>query len=358
MLSIRQIVSATLAALLAGGVWPITARAYLGSFEEQDGYRLPGTGQMASLNFAGDAQFYLSNNAANGFTGVVPLGAFPNTLGDLTHGADLSRYNAGVYGTNNSGPGGTAADIGDNTGLWTALAGGRLHEDIGAPLYQGDTFHRDYIAAYGYTSPHSGSQVLNVLATDVDLRYNYQLDSRDYDGFTPSLTNSQKIDLVFWTCPSDYDDSVTSNVLGMTFKDSLGQSLLQVGYTGDNFLQYRVGNAASWQTTTITIGTQGWSQISLSFNTASNQVSLSAAGFNDVNSILEPMAAVITNELIGLDALNVTDIQWDAVGTVGFKNFFDDFNFSVTPVTPVPEPGGAVLVVLAGLWGMKRRRSR
>ena len=61
------------------------------------------------------------------------------------------------------------ADIGDNTGLWTALAGGRLHEDIGAPLYQGDTFHRDYIAAYGYTSPHSGSQVLNVLATDVDL---------------------------------------------------------------------------------------------------------------------------------------------------------------------------------------------
>ena len=64
-----------------------------------------------------------------------------------------------------------------------------------------------------------------------------------------------------------------------------------------------------------------------------------------------------TDELIGLDALNVTDIQWDAVGTVGFKNFFDDFNFSVTPVTPVPEPGGAVLVVLAGLFGMRRRRA-
>ena len=103
MLSTSQIVSATLATLLAGGVWPITARAYLGSFEEQDGYRLPGAGQMASLNFAGDAQFYLSNNAANGFTGVVPLGAFPNTLGDLTHGADLSRYNAGVYGTIDGG---------------------------------------------------------------------------------------------------------------------------------------------------------------------------------------------------------------------------------------------------------------
>jgi hypothetical protein len=54
--------------------------AYLGSFEEQDGYRLPLDGQILSAFLAGDAQFYLNNIDANGYTGVVPLGAYPNTL--------------------------------------------------------------------------------------------------------------------------------------------------------------------------------------------------------------------------------------------------------------------------------------
>ncbi len=356
MLSLRSLVSITLAASLASAIWPMTAHAYLGGFEEQDGYRIPGllgVGNITSLDFVGDAQFYLSNNVANGFTGIVPPGALPNTLGDATHGADLSRYNAGRYGSNNSGPGGMAADIADNSGSWKALAGGRLNEDIGAPLYQGSNLHRDYIAAYGYTNPHGGSQVLNVLATDVDLRYNYQLDSRDFSGVNPLLTSDQKIDLVFWNCPSDYDDMVLTNVLGMTFKDSLGQSLVEVGYTGDNFLQYRVGGAATWQMTALNLGSQGWSQIALTINTYTNSISLAAAAFNDLNSTLEPMTSVTTDEAIGFDTASLTDIQWDAVGTVGFKNFFDDFNFTVTPV---PEPGSALMVVLAGLVAMRRRR--
>ena len=88
------------------------ASAYLGSFEEADGYRIPGaggSGNIASGFFVGDSQFYLNNTPANGFTGIVAPGAYPNGMGDAKHGADVSRYNAGQYGTGGSGPGGAAA---------------------------------------------------------------------------------------------------------------------------------------------------------------------------------------------------------------------------------------------------------
>jgi len=197
--------------------WTGEAWGYLGSFEELDGYRVPQNGNMTSLNFAGDAQFYLSNQEANGFTGIVPPGALPNTLGDPTHGADLSRYNAGQYGTHGGGPGGTGLDIADNSGLWQALAGGRLNEDIGAPIYQGNLGARDYVQAYAYPSARSGNQVLNFLASDVSLRYNYSLDSRDFGGLTPALTVAHEVDLSFWLCPSEWDDPDTGDMMGLAF---------------------------------------------------------------------------------------------------------------------------------------------
>ena len=49
------------ACVLAAMLWPQVAGAYLGSFEEQDGYRLPVDGQILSAFLAGDAQFYLTN---------------------------------------------------------------------------------------------------------------------------------------------------------------------------------------------------------------------------------------------------------------------------------------------------------
>lgn len=330
------------------------AWGYLGSFELADGYHLPSSGYLASQFFAGDAQFYLGNNPSNGFTGIVPPGAFPNTLGDMTHGADLSRYNAGQFGTSNGGPGGAAADIADNSGLWQALAGGRLNEDIGAPFYGGDSFHRDYVAAYAYANARTGSQVLNVLATDVDLHYRYSFDARDFNGTAPAQTAASQIDISFWLCPSDYDDFYTDNVLSMAFRDSLGQTLVELGYTGDNLLQYRVGNSSAWTTTAVTAGTQGWSMINLQLDTFSNTVSLSTAGFSDQSSILEPTVSLLSGESLGLSASDLTSLDWTAVGMVGFKNFFDDFSFSVAPV---PEPGSCLMILLSGLaWGWRRRR--
>lgn len=337
-----------------------SARAYLGGFEENDGYRVPGNGSILDAGFVGDARFYLNNNSANGFTGVVPPGAFPNTLGDATHGPDLSRYNAGQYGTSNGGPGGTAADIADDTGLWRALAGGRIQEDANAPLYNGNMFSRDYVQAYAYPNSRTGSQVLNLLASDVDLSYRYSLDSRDFDGISPTLTNSHLIDLSFWLCPSDWDDPDGSNVLGLSFLDSGGATLLKIGYTGDNFLQYQLAGDLAWTTTAITLGTLGWSELGVEIDTSADTVALTARAWSDAGGTLGAETSVIGTQALGIDAGALTELQWDVEGGVlnnggiAYKNYFDDFNFTVTPV---PEPSGALLVMVAGAgWVMRRRR--
>jgi hypothetical protein len=338
---------------------PTIGTAYLGSFEESDGYRVPATGNILDAGFPGDARFYLNNNAANGFTGVVPPGAFPNTLGDATHGADVTRYNAGQYGLSNGGPGGTAADIADDSGLWQALAGGRIAEDANAPLYTGSTFNRDYVQGYAYPGSRTGTQVLNLLASDTDLSYRYTLDSRDFDGISPTLTDSHLIDLSFWLCPSDWDDPELGNVLGLSFVDSNGQALLRVGYTGDNLLQYQLAGDSAWTTTAVSLGTLGWSEIQIELDTATDSVSLSARAWSDAGGSLGSQTDFLSAQALAVDADAVTTLQWDVEGgvlnngAVAYKNYFDDFDFVVTSV---PEPAGALLVVLGGLMALRRRR--
>jgi hypothetical protein len=349
------------ACLLGTMLWPRYAGAYLGSFEEQDGYRIPLDGQILSTFLAGDAQFYLNNIDANGYTGVVPLGAFPNTMGDGTHGVDLSRYNAGEYGLNNGGPGGTAADIVDNAGLWRALAGGRLNEDVAAPYYYGSNFTRDYVHAYRYPGARTGAAVLNFLASEVSLSYSYTLDARDFNGTVPSATGANLIQMAFWLCPSDWDDDDTDNILSLSLTDAMSQTVFQVGYTGDNMLQYRVPGG-SWQTTSYRMGTAGWSEVIVILDPVNNTAGLVTSAYDDNTFTLGPQTYVLANQFLGLDADALTGLQWDLRGgalnngAASFKNYFDDFNFTLSPVV-VPEPGSLLLVGLAAVV-LPRRRCR
>lgn len=341
-------------------LWPRMACAFLGSFEEQDGYRIPLDGQILSAFLTGDAQFYLNNIDANGYTGVVPLGAYPNTLGDSTHGADLSRYNAGQYGTNNAGPGGTALDIADNSGLWRALSGGRLNEDAAAPYYFGGSFNRDYVQAYRYPGARSGSAVLNLLASDVNLSYAYTLDSRDFSGTTPSSTNNSLIQMSFWLCPSDWDDTDTDNILGISLQDAMSQTVFQVGYTGDNMLQFRL-SGGSWQTTVNRMGTSGWSQVLVILDTLNNTAGLAVSAFDDTSGTLGPQTYVLSNQALGLNSDALTGLQWDLRGgalnngAASFKNYFDDFSFTSSPVL-VPEPSSFFLIMAIAMQSLLLRK--
>jgi len=350
---------------------PQSASAYLGSFEESDGYRTPFNGIMTTLNFAGDAKFYLDNNILNGFTGIVPASTFPNTLGDATHGADLSRYNAGQYGANGGGPGGAALDIADNTGLWTAQLGGRLNEDIGGVAlngyqYLGNTSsgniflqNRDYVQAYRYGGARNGSQVLNFLAQDTNLRYDYHLDSRDFGGTNPSATNGSIVSMAFWFCPSDADDPDADNILGLGLRDAMGQSVFEVGYTGENIIQYRMTGGGAWISTGTTVGTQGWSEMSLTINTDNDTVTFGVRVYDDLLGLSSTTTGILASQALGIDSAALTDLRWDLRGgalnngAVSFKNYFDDFSFNAAPV---PEPGSALSVGLSTLILLRRRR--
>ena len=330
-------------------LWPQDATAYLGGFEEQDGYRVPMNGQIPSGYIPGDAQFYLNNNSANGYTGVVPLGAYPNSLGDGTNGPDVTRYNAGQYGTNNGGLGGGAADIADNSGLWQVLSGGRLYEDATAPYYNGNQYDRNQIVAYRNTMPHSGSQTLNLMASDQNLSYLYSMDSRDFGGTAPASTAGLQVQMSFWVKPSDWDDQDTGNIFGLSLMDAANQPVFEVGYTGDNYLQYRFTGGA-WQTTVYQMGTLGWSEIIVTLDTLDNTASLGISAYNDSSSLLGSDSSVLSNQSLGLVSGAFTGLQWDLRGgtldngAVSYINSFDDFNFAVAPV---PEPGCVTLLILA-----------
>jgi len=349
------------ACLLGTMCWSGDARAYLGSFEEEDGYRVPMNGQILSGYLAGDAQFFLNNNLSNGYTGVVPLGAYPNSLGDGTNGPDVTRYNAGQFGTNNSGPGGGAADIADGSGLWQALSGGRLYEDATAPYYYGSQYDRNQIVAYRNTMPHTGSQTLNLMASDENLSYRYSMDARDYGGIVPASTAGLQVQMSFWVKPSDWDDPDTGNIMGLSLLDAANQSVFEVGYTGDNFLQYRL-TGGSWQTTAYQLGTLGWSEITLAVDTLNHYASLGISAYNDGTSLLGSSIDVLSSQSLGVVSGAITGLQWDLRGgtldngAVSYIQSFDDFNFAITSVTPVPEPGCVLLLTLAAVLVHAPRR--
>ncbi len=352
------------ACALGALLWPQSAGAYLGSFEEEDGYRIPLNGQISSLFLPGDAQFYLNNTSSSGYTNVVPLGAYPNTLGDGAHGSDLSRYNAGQYGTNNGGPGGTAVDIADNSGLWRAQAGGRLSEDANAPYYYGGQFYRDQVVVYRQTSSaHSGDQSLSLFAAEANLSYSYSLEARDFSGINPASTTASLIQMSFWILPSDWDDPDSGgNMMGLSLRDAANQSLFEVGYTADNHLQYRLPGGGAWVTTADVLGSLGWSEITILLNTATDTAGLAVRAFDDTLLSLAGSNVILDGQSLGLDAGALTGLQFDLRGgtldngAVSYIHYFDDFNFSAVSATPVPEPGGVVLVLLAAVGVVWRRR--
>lgn len=345
---------------------------YLGSFEQNDGYHTPNivtgyqnendTGVIPSAGIAGDVSFYRQNLPSNGFISWVPNSAYPTTSNDPSHGPDVTRYNAGQFGVTSGGPGGVGVDIADDSGLWRAVAGGRLVEDAGAPFYSGSTtLERDHIIGWRYTGARTGSNVLDVLAGEGDLMYDYSFDSRDLAGYAPNATGSHEVSMSFWFCPTDFDDTYGDNVFGLAVRDNLGQSLIEFGYTGDNRVQYRVGNSSLWQTTSHVAGASGWSNAIVEVNTLTNVTSFSLRAWNDGGSFLGTRTAILSDVAIGVEAGSLDTLRWSAKGGVfdndtldrAEKNTFDDFEFTVTPV---PEPGSALLMAMGGLLALRRKR--
>ncbi len=286
------------------------AHAYLGSFEFGDGYEY-GT----------------------------PMGF---NLGDN----DVTRYNAGQFGTNNGGPGGGAALIVPDSGLWRVITGGRL-------LNQANDY---YVIRHSAPGGHTSANVLGMTTGNsnfvgVDSEYQYDFEARDFDGNSPASLASGSVNVSFLWCPQNAAlSTLTSPGHTIKFQDSMGTTWFELStYAATQSVGYRVG-AGPWVATGFNTSAafSNFDSINLNFDLAADTMSFSffetAAATNHV---------VLTNAPLGgnMDYLAHMGLFMKAENT---KNFLDDFDFQVTTV---PEPS-ALIVALVSLGGLIWRSVR
>ena len=146
-------------------------------------------------------------------TGHAYMGGFEAQDGYLPFFNDVKGYNAGQYGTNNSGPGGVSASIPVNTGLWSRI-------DPVAPGFSYATGHQNFDRTYVNTSGSSGlpSDLGLVLTTNHQgwtagpLHYRYNLDNRDFNGASVASSANSVVTMSFWWC-AQMDQTVGNGYL-------------------------------------------------------------------------------------------------------------------------------------------------
>jgi len=294
---------------------PQTSQAYLGGFEEADGYTFGG-----------------------------PLGF---TLG----GQDVTRYNAGQYGTNNGGPGGGPALITPDTGLWRVITGGRLLNQAN------DYYVIRHPAPFGHSSPNVlGMTTGNSGFVGIDTEYQYDFDDRDFDGNTPSSLASSVVNMEFYWCPQNGGLGGSTSTLSdpgatIQLQDSTGANFFEIGSYGvSQSIAYRL-LGGTWIDAGFNASAAfgDFDKIDLTFDLLNDTVSFSffetAASTNNV---------VLTNTPLGanMDYLGRLGLTMQAENT---KNFIDDVNFTINPV---PEPTSLVLVAISGLVLLSTKRRR
>lgn len=328
--------------ILASAAVPRSILAALGGFEASDGYHI-------SLNGGVLSDQVLVNAGEFTLNGYLPTAEYYNvTLAalapDFRYGPDVSRYNAGAY------TGGLPSDIKDNTGLWTSLYGGRIVEDDFAGPWDG--WGSDYAAATSVTA-HSGQQSLALRAMDDRIVYGYALDALE------RAATASSYQLSLWLDPSATDNTYTNNVFDLALNDASGAAFIEIGYTGSDFLQYRLHGQSAWITTDLHFGNHGWSELSLLINTDADTFSLSGQGFDDAQGTLQADRTLIADAALGLHPGQLSSLNWNLeggylnAGSTDSAHYFDDLNLMAVSV---PEPGSALLLLLAGLGLLRRRR--
>lgn len=288
--------------LLAPQAW-----AYLGSFEEADGY--------------------------------LPGGSLPTR--------DVSSYNAGQYGTTNGGPGGSFQDITANTGLFYKNDLGRI-----------DSGYGELVAQHGLA--HTGESSLALRATigfgDTDedgANYLYSFDARDFGGSSPSLVTDGIVTVDYWMRPQTPFFS-TSRVTTTEFVNSAGDTVFAIGtlgqglFTSQPFIEWYDGSG--WHTTTIVANNADWDHVMLTFDLTNDLVS-----FSYFASLTATTHTVATSVLAGAALDQLSGIRFTAQPNTEMNNYDD---FSVVAPLVVPEPSSLLLALLSAVQQLFWRRRK
>ena len=283
-----------------------TARAYLGSFETEDGYD---DGASTALR-------------------------------------DVSTYNAGEYGTNASGPGGSATSITQNDGLFVKYDQGNVGPDYG-----------ELVAHHSIAHSGNSSLVLRSTASFGDTagdgaQYLYNFDRRDFGGVSPTLITSGTLSMDYWMLPQT-SFFQTGTATTTEFLNSAGDTIFAIGTVGQGlfdakpYIEWKDANG--WHVTSILGNNAAWDHVFLSFDLSHDTISF---------SYYSSLTGITTDLASGVDAAapldNLSGILFTAEPNTE-QNAYDDFGI-VSPIV-VPEPS-SMLTLLLGMACCARRRRR
>ena len=285
-------------------------------------------------------------------TSFAYLGGFEDADGYKPFLNDVANYNAGQYGPNAGG--GTYTTITPNTGLWKKLQG---------PLYPatGTTGGVAYATGHQYydrTNPNTAEKGL-VITTNADgwtagpQEYSYTLDSYDL-GMSPASTSGQLIDMSFWSCArifgTDEGGGLGAGTIGDTvsFYDSSGNLGFTLGYrqpaTTTDYAAYNVNG--TWIQSSVAVNPHAYHRWDVLLDLGTQTLSL---------NIFE--AGTLTNLLSGASLTtamnNLTELRFESTPGVNNAKIWslDDFEFRVTP-----EPATLTMIAVPAIMLMRKKR--
>jgi hypothetical protein len=282
------------------------------------------------------------------------LGGFENVDGYGSFLNEVSTTNAGAHGPNAGG--GALATIPLNTGLWTKLQG---------PVYPATGTAGGIAYATGHQNldrlnPSTSAQAL-VITTNADgwgagpQEYSYAVDTYDLGGANPLTTGSDTLDISFWSCAQIVGSADPANGLGagtigdtVSFYDSSGNFGFSVGYRQPGTTtDYAATNVGAWVQSAVAVNPSTYHRWDITLDLLNDTVSI---------DIFE--GATLTNLVSGAPLVNnmnnFTEMRFESTPGVNNAKIWsiDDAGMSIRPV---PEPASLALFAM-GLGALARRQ--
>jgi hypothetical protein len=286
------------------------------------------------------------------------LGGFEQADGYQPFLNMVQNYNAGQHGAN-SGYGGSFAPIAPNSGLWQAQAGG--FSSLGAISYA--TGHQWYDRNWvNGTGGNANDQAL-VLTTGHEgwngpaLQYKYSFDANDFGGNAPASTAGGQVALSFWSrgqlAGPEIGGQVPDGYFGneMAFADSSGNVAFRLGLTqragGDRVTFW---NGSSLFESAIIADNNAYDRWDIGFDLATNTVSASYFDFSTSTLIPLFTGVPMQSPIANLSAFTYRT----SPGVNNAKlTSIDDFTINARII---PTPGALALLGASGLLAARRRR--